>query len=48
MLHMKTEGAVSIHREQVRRGKQEAALVVYKVPGPYQMMPLPGLPGQHE
>jgi hypothetical protein len=48
MLHMKTEGAVPIHREEVRRGKQEAALVVYKVPGPYQMMPLPGLPGQHD
>jgi hypothetical protein len=48
MLHVQADGAVSIHRERVRRGKQEAALVVYKVPGPYQLMPLPGLAGQSE
>jgi hypothetical protein len=48
IIHAHAKGTVPIHREQVRRGKQEAALVVYRVPGPYQLVPLPGLPGQSE
>jgi hypothetical protein len=48
MLHTGDKRTVSIHSQEVRRGKEKAKIIVYKVPGPYQSIPLPGLPGQHE
>jgi hypothetical protein len=36
-----------IHEETVQRGKEEATIQVWRVPGPYQWAPLPPLPGQN-
>jgi hypothetical protein len=43
---LKKRDAEIIHTENVHRGREEVALEVWKVPGPYQWMPLPGLPAQ--
>jgi hypothetical protein len=48
MIHTGDKRTVAIHCEEVRRGKERAKIIVYKVPGSYQSMPLPGLPGQSE
>jgi Dolichyl-phosphate-mannose-protein mannosyltransferase len=48
ILHVSGKGekkAEVIHREEVRRGKDKAEIVVYRVPGRYEWMPLPALPG---
>lgn len=41
-------GAKIVHTEKVRRGRGKAALQVWRVPGPYQWEPLPGLLGQRK
>jgi hypothetical protein len=48
MIHTGEKRSVAIHNQKVRRGKQTAEITVYKVPGPYHSIPLPGLPGQGE
>jgi hypothetical protein len=40
------KGSEIIHEEAVRRGKERAKIVVWRVPGKFQWQPLPGLPGQ--
>lgn len=44
ILHRK--GAKVIHSEDVRRGRENVTLEVYRVPGEYQWAPMPALPGQ--
>jgi hypothetical protein len=34
------------HSEAIRRGKENVTVEVWKVPGPYQWVPMPALPGQ--
>lgn len=34
-----------IHRQMVRRGREMAEILIYRVPGRYNWSPLPGLPG---
>jgi hypothetical protein len=48
MIHADEKRSVPIHSQEVRRGKQNAEIVIYKVTGPYQASPLPGLPGQRD
>jgi hypothetical protein len=43
---LRDKGSKIIHQEAVTRGKERVNIVVWKVPGPYQWEPLPGLPGQ--
>ncbi|HEY7308063.1 MAG TPA: glycosyltransferase family 39 protein [Gemmataceae bacterium] len=43
---LRNKGSKIIHQEAVQRGKERVNIVVWKVPGPYQWQPLPGLPGQ--
>ncbi|HEY7157304.1 MAG TPA: glycosyltransferase family 39 protein [Gemmataceae bacterium] len=40
------QGSKIIHEEVVRRGKEHAQIVVWRVPGTFRWQPLPGLPGQ--
>ncbi len=42
---LQQRGATKIHEEDARRGRDEAKLQVWKVPGPYQVKPTPSLPG---
>jgi hypothetical protein len=44
ILHKKD--ANIIHTEDVQRGREKVTLQVWKVPGPFQRAPLPGLPRQ--
>lgn len=47
LLHtLREKNSEIVHKETVRRGKENVNIVVWKVPGPYQWEPLPGLPGQ--
>lgn len=43
---LEKKGSAIIHQEAARRGKERVNIVVWRVPGPYQWEPLPGLPGQ--
>ena len=43
---LEDKGAKVIHEEAVKRGKERARIVVWRVPGVYQWEPPPGLPAQ--
>jgi len=43
---LQQRGAKKIHEEEARRGSDKATLQVWKVPGPYQVTPLPAIPTQ--
>ncbi len=43
---LKQKAAKIVHTEEVRRGRQQVALQVWQVPGPYQWTPIPALPSQ--
>jgi hypothetical protein len=45
---MQQKGSQIIHEREVRRGKETVKIAVWKVPGPYQWVPLPALAGQSQ
>jgi hypothetical protein len=45
---LRMKGAIPIHSEDVRRGKEKATLLVWQIPGAFQWTPMPALPGQRQ